>query len=317
MEFDANLNVVPTEGVSEGKVAGAVSTAWFIFTYVSLLMATIKRFHDLGMSGWHCVVFYFPIPVILLMVLFMLMTWKIAAMVTLGAWVIVALWYMIKLFFFAGDPIENQYGPVRGDVAPFPAQALMVVGTLFLVAVAAGYNAYTVIAPMAKERAAKQMAALAAPIEAARLAEELKQKAADDLKTRAENGDASAQYDYAFTFMSGQNTATPDYAAAAKWLEKSALQDYAPAQYNLGLLYFEGKGYAIDHGRAYFWLSRAQLRGHAPGQTDYRAAAGAQLTPEQRADIEKRAAEWKPATTAPVAAPAPAPQPAPPQPPAP
>ena len=53
-----------------------------------------------------------------------------------------------------------------------------------------------------------------------------------------------------------------DLAAAVEWLQRAANQDYAPAQYNLGFLFYQGKGLQKDDLQAYTWMNRAAGLGY-------------------------------------------------------
>lgn len=290
----------------------------YVMAYVAAIMATIKRFHDFGMSGWWTLLLYFPLPLFMLLALFRFMDWQIAEIVLSLIWLVAIIWYTVKLMFFKGTKADNFYGTDPYiDTPPYTGQALMIVGIMFALAVGSAFASVASIKQFAEElqktRAAaeekakpaltpEQRAALAA--EEAKKAEEERKQADKKLLERALAGDAMAQYDIASRYFTGSNGVPLDYAKAGAWLQKSAEQDHAPAQYNLGLLYFEGKGYAVDNARAYFWATRATYRGHIPQGNDYRAQAGQLLTPEVRAQIEKAAHEWKPVVKAPPAAPA-------------
>ncbi|MCC7038495.1 MAG: SEL1-like repeat protein [Alphaproteobacteria bacterium] len=307
-------------------VAGA-GFLLYIMAYVAAIMATIKRFHDFGMSGWWTLLLYFPLPLFMLVALFRFMDWQIAEIVLSLVWLVAILWYTVKLMFFKGVKADNFYGPDPYiDTPPYVGQALMIVGIMFAMAVGSVFASVAAIKQFAdemqKSKAAaeekakpaltpEQRAALAA--EEAKKAEEERKQADKKMLERALAGDAAAQYDIASRYFTGSNGVPLDYAKAGAWLQKSAEQDHAPAQYNLGLLYFEGKGYAVDNARAYFWATRATYRGHIPQGNDYRVQAGQLLTPEVRAQVEKAAHEWKPVVKAPPAAPviAAPPQPAP------
>ena len=58
----------------------------------------------------------------------------------------------------------------------------------------------------------------------------------DQLRVRAENGDASAQYRLGVRYAAGRGV-TRDGGMAVKWLERAAEQGYGPALYYLGILY--------------------------------------------------------------------------------
>lgn len=306
-------------------VVGGGGFLLYIMAYVAVIMATIKRFHDFGMTGWYTLLLYFPLPLFLLLALMRMMDWHIAEMVLSAIWLVAILWYTIKLMFFKGVKADNFYGPDPYiDTPPYTGQALMIIGIMFAIAVGSCFATFASIQKFAEElkqtkAAAEERAkpALTAEQRAAQAAEAAQKAEADrklaDQKTleRANAGDALAQYDIASRYFTGSNGVPLDYAKAGAWLQKSAEQDHAPAQYNLGLLYFEGKGYTADNARAYFWATRASFRGHIPQGNDYRAQAGQLLTPEVRAQIEKAAHEWKPVVKVPPAAPVIAAPPAP------
>ncbi len=50
---------------------------------------------------------------------------------------------------------------------------------------------------------------------------------------------------------------TKDYKQAIKWYSKAAEQGYAPAQYNLGIMYREGEGTPQDYKQAIKWNTKA------------------------------------------------------------
>lgn len=68
-------------------------------------------------------------------------------------------------------------------------------------------------------------------------------------------------------FQNGQDSYEQgDYTAALKWYRKAADQGYAPAQVNLGSMYFEGQGVARDFQEALKWYREAADQGYAPAQ---------------------------------------------------
>ena len=54
-----------------------------------------------------------------------------------------------------------------------------------------------------------------------------------------------------------------DYAEAMKWYRKAAEQDIAEAQYNLGVMYDEGRGVSQNHAEAVKWYQKAAEQGLA------------------------------------------------------
>ena len=84
-----------------------------------------------------------------------------------------------------------------------------------------------------------------------------------------------------------------DYAEAVKWNLLVANQGNSAAQNNLGLMYVNGHGVPKDYVRAHMWfdLSAAQGDTNAIKKRDWVAQ---HMTPEQIAEAQKLAREWKP-----------------------
>jgi TPR repeat protein len=91
-----------------------------------------------------------------------------------------------------------------------------------------------------------------------------------------------------------------DYAEAAMWLGKAAEQEYAPAMYNLGIMYRNGQGVLQDNLFAHMWFNLAASL-YPASQKEYRVQAeterdaiASKMTPAQIAEAQKLAREWKP-----------------------
>ena len=152
-----------------------------------------------------------------------------------------------------------------------------------------------------------------------------------ELRARAEKGDAGAQYSLGFMYADGRGVPRDD-AQAVAWYRKAAAQGHADAQLNLGGMYDNGQGVPQDDAQAMAWYRKAAEQGDADAQynlggmyangqgvpQDYTEAhkwinlaasrvAGAdqtkfaktrddlakQMTPEQVADAQKRARAWQ------------------------
>jgi S1-C subfamily serine protease len=87
----------------------------------------------------------------------------------------------------------------------------------------------------------------------------------EEIRARAENGDAALQYQLGLYYFNGTSVAK-DYLEAARWWRKAAEQDYAPAQYQFGLCYYAGYGVGRDYAESVKWWSKASERGNAPAQ---------------------------------------------------
>jgi len=86
------------------------------------------------------------------------------------------------------------------------------------------------------------------------------------LRARAEKGDIDAQFNLGVMYYQGRGV-TQDYVEAARWFRKAAEQENAGAQFNLGVMYAKGQGLLVqDHVEAARWYRRAADQGHANGQ---------------------------------------------------
>ena len=115
----------------------------------------------------------------------------------------------------------------------------------------------------------------------------------------AEQGDAGAQYNLGVSYDQSQGV-PQDYAEALKWYRLSAEQGNADATHNLGGMYAEGNGVPQDYVQAHMWFNLAASRAPASeaGVRDMaikgRDIVASKMTPEQIAEAQKLAREWKP-----------------------
>lgn len=61
----------------------------------------------------------------------------------------------------------------------------------------------------------------------------------------------------------------PDWTEAVERFRKAAEQGYADSQYNLGVLYAEGKGVEQNKIKAGEWFAKAAIKGHPDAALDY------------------------------------------------
>ena len=90
-----------------------------------------------------------------------------------------------------------------------------------------------------------------------------------------------------------------DYATALRLIRPLAEQGNANAQYNLGALYDNGLGVPQDKVRAYMWFTLSAAQGRE-GAAAFRDLIARRMTPEQIAEAQKLAQEWKPNTQPPA-----------------
>ena len=79
----------------------------------------------------------------------------------------------------------------------------------------------------------------------------------------AKQGDRAAQYSLAMLYLKSN---PPDYVSARPWLEQSARQGLAEAQYMLGLLSVYGAGGVTDQKQGLRWLESAGSQGNEDAQ---------------------------------------------------
>ncbi len=108
-------------------------------------------------------------------------------------------------------------------------------------------------------------------------------------------GNAGAQDSLGYMYASGRGVAQDDVQAAA-WFRKAADQGDARAQYNLGWMYSTGKGVLKDFVEAHKWRNRAAAHASAENQkawADTRDRLEKAMTPQQVAEAQKLAREWR------------------------
>lgn len=103
----------------------------------------------------------------------------------------------------------------------------------------------------------------------------------------AKHGHASAQIALAVMYRNGEGV-PQDFAEAARWHRRAALQGHSNAQLNLAWMYFYGDGVRQDLLTAHMWFNIAAANGE-PGAAVFRNLAAKGLTPAFEAEAQKRA----------------------------
>ncbi len=81
----------------------------------------------------------------------------------------------------------------------------------------------------------------------------------------AEQGDVRAQYNIGIMFENGRGV-TKNIKKAFLWYEKAANQGHEYAQNNLGNMYYDGVGVKQDIKQAFFWYHKSASQGYAYAQ---------------------------------------------------
>ena len=84
----------------------------------------------------------------------------------------------------------------------------------------------------------------------------------------AEQGDADAQYNLGLMYDNGRGVKQDDFEAV-KWFRQAAEQGYTDAQFNLGVMYAKGQGVRQDKGQAKEWFGKACDNGYQDGCENY------------------------------------------------
>ena len=81
----------------------------------------------------------------------------------------------------------------------------------------------------------------------------------------ANQGDVSAQYNLGLMYFNGHGV-VQSYQEAVKWYRKAANQNYASAQLNLGVMYDNGRGVVQSYQEAVKWYRKAANQNYASAQ---------------------------------------------------
>ncbi len=118
------------------------------------------------------------------------------------------------------------------------------------------------------------------------------------LIAHAERGEVKAQHELALRYESGKSNGKDigkDAAKAAHWFAKAANQGYLDSQYDLGLMYLDGRGVEQNDREAFNWLKKASDQGDADSATNlgylYEQGKGVEQNPQEAFKWYKKAAE--------------------------
>ena len=87
----------------------------------------------------------------------------------------------------------------------------------------------------------------------------------DDLRKKAEQGEAEAQFWLGWKYLEGEGVAK-DVAEAVKWFRKAADRGHVDAQSTLGVMYASGEGVTKDATEAVKWFRKAAVQGDLDAQ---------------------------------------------------
>jgi len=119
------------------------------------------------------------------------------------------------------------------------------------------------------------------------------------LRPLADHGVAEAARALGFMYYNGQGV-PQDYAEAVKWYRLAADQGFTEAQHDLGVMYLNGQGVPQNYVLAHMWFNLAASQIPASKKADRdiavndRDSVASKMTPEQIAEAQKLARDWKP-----------------------
>jgi uncharacterized protein len=112
----------------------------------------------------------------------------------------------------------------------------------------------------------------------------------EQIRAKASLGDAAAQFNIGVMYYEGQGV-QQDYNQAAAWYRKAAGQGHAKAQFNLGVIYKKGQGVPQDYAQAYMWVNLGAAKGFEDA-VRMRDNLLKKLTPSQIEEGQRLAREW-------------------------
>ena len=119
-------------------------------------------------------------------------------------------------------------------------------------------------------------------------------QAVDWYRKSAEQGRADAQTSLGLIYLTGK-VGPHDYVTAARWYRQAAEQGNAIAQAFLGRMHQTGQGVPQDYVLAHLWLNLAATVSDTRMEAaENRDALAAKMTPQQIAEAQRLAREWKP-----------------------
>jgi uncharacterized protein len=116
-------------------------------------------------------------------------------------------------------------------------------------------------------------------------------KAVADIEFLANGGEARAQYDLGLMYDQGKGVPQND-ARAKYWYGLAAEQGEPRAQYNLGLMYLNGQGVQQDLVTAYYWITLSANRGNVNAR-DARDYIGEKMSGSQIAESKRLVQQYE------------------------
>ncbi len=85
------------------------------------------------------------------------------------------------------------------------------------------------------------------------------------IEAAAEQGDMEAQFNLGLMYYDGEGTEV-NYEKVLYWWEKAAEQGDVRAQFNVGSMYYDGEGTEVNYKKALYWYEKAAEQGDVDAQ---------------------------------------------------
>jgi TPR repeat protein len=116
--------------------------------------------------------------------------------------------------------------------------------------------------------------------------------AAKEWRPLADQGNAAAQYNLGLLYLDGKGVPKGD-REAANWMHRAAERDHEQAQHKLGAMYGRGQGVKRDYVQAYMWLNLCAGKGNAECGSE-RDEIEKKLKPEQLREAQRLSTGFSP-----------------------
>ncbi len=114
--------------------------------------------------------------------------------------------------------------------------------------------------------------------------------AAREFHKAARWGNADAQYNLGLMYNNGKGLPQA-FTKAVKWYRKAAEQSHADAQFHLGISYYLGEGIPQNYVRAHMWLNISAIHGKKKSK-EARDMVASNMTTAQIAEAQELAWKW-------------------------
>ena len=116
------------------------------------------------------------------------------------------------------------------------------------------------------------------------------------LRTAAEAGEPQAQFELFMEYSMAEGHTPQSWVTAAQWCKEAAERGHTEAQFYLGQLYRDTNGLPQSFLEAHKWFNLAAVADaeYAETAAKFRDELAERMTPDQIAEAQRQAVEFKP-----------------------